>query len=205
MISTSGTMTYLAQLLLVLTSLSPVGLVYAGVLLDAGNSTQALSIGAAAFFLLALCLLLLLGAKSLSSTPMEVSDVEPKEGESLSFLVAYALPLIALEHPAAPVPTGLAVFALMMAIIVWRQQSFHVNPVLSLIGYRFFSARNDSNARILVLSRRKTLPPGTVLITMLSDYLWLDAGESRDKDREGRGHGLLASETSRRDDPEDPR
>ncbi|OQX67450.1 MAG: hypothetical protein B6A08_15475 [Sorangiineae bacterium NIC37A_2] len=171
-------MTAFAQALLILTSIAPIGLVYAGVLADGGMWGIAKLLAGTACGLAFICALLLRGAeKVVAPVPLEASDITPKEGDALAFLVAYALPLLALEEPKTAVSWGLIVFTVSVAVTLWQQQLFHVNPVVALMGYKFYSARNDQGALVLIISRRRVLAPGTLSIVKLSDYLWLqDSG-----------------------------
>lgn len=190
-------MTALARLLLVLTSLAPVALVYAAVLADKGDWTAAAVIYLAAFLLALLCLGLLAGARRVvAPVPMEAGDISPKEGESLSFLVAYALPLLAVDSVVPTAPWGLVAFTAIVALVLWQQQIFHINPVLTLLGFHFYSARNDSGGQVLILTHTKALAPGVLNVTKLSPYLWLEHPDHKG----ARGNARLSThDTSRRD------
>jgi hypothetical protein len=170
-------MTALAQLLLVLTCLAPIAAVYAGVL--AGNATTrgtAWCWVALVVFLVTGCLLLLWWVRRrIPPVPLLIANVATKEAEPLAFLVAYALPLA--TSPDKGSPTGIAVFAAVMALVLWQQQIFHVNPLLAMLGFHFFSATSNAGASVLVVSRSRVLGSGVLSVVRLSDYLWLDSGK----------------------------
>ena len=97
-------MTRLAQLLLVLTSLAPIGFVQAAVLFGRGRHSDTLSLGAAALLMAIVCHLLLYGFRQrCSDIPKVTSDLSTKESEPLAFLVAYALPLVSAKADEASV------------------------------------------------------------------------------------------------------
>src|SRR5690554_3083338 len=124
-------MTALAQLLLVLTSLAPVGLVYAGVLADSSTWVPAGILTVAALLLTLLCPWLLRRTENVvPAEPREVRDLSSKEGEPLTFLVAYALPILAVDRPTEPLCWGLMIFIVVVAATVWQQQVFHLSHPL---------------------------------------------------------------------------
>jgi hypothetical protein len=193
-------MTALAQLLLVLTSLAPIGLVYAGVLADSGLWVPAAILTVVALSLALICPQVMRGAQRvLASGPRAVVDVAGKEGESLSFLVAYALPILAVDKPTEPVFWGLIVFGVIVGVTMWQQQVFHVNPLLALMGYHFYSARNDAGGQVLILTKSKVLPAGDLQITLLSSYLWLEHSEPETEGTAVDG-GVIAGDRIRQDD-----
>lgn len=195
-------MTPLARLLLVLTSVAPIGLVYAGVLATHQHWRAAAAIFGTAILLIAICVGLLFGV-SLKVVPLPrvATQVERKTGDSLGFLVAYALPLVAATAPMAHIPWGLVVFAVLVGVLIWRQEMFHVNPVLTLVGYHFYSAQDDLTREILILSRNGRLASGTLRTIQLSSYLWLDCEVSKLQAKEV-VDGTHIDDASRWDDPE---
>jgi hypothetical protein len=174
-----GVMTWLARLLLVLTSIAPIVLVYSAVLLDKGCKSQAYwGIFGASFLAVACILLLWLARNGTQPSDFAIERPQERDGDSLAFLVAYALPLVTANMEKAPGLVGLGAFALVMSLLIWQQQLFHVNPLLACFGYHFFGAETQSGARVLVLSRTKMLSGGTLTVIRLSSYLWLHCPRS---------------------------
>ncbi len=169
-----GGMTRLALLLLVLTSLAPIGLVQAAVLCGDKKWLQGAWFLGVALVLAITCLALLAGVQARKpARRMEFKDLASKESEPLAFLVAYALPLVAAPKGSI---AGLVVFGILMGVVMWQQQIFHVNPLLAATGYHFFSAKNDSGGPVLLLTREKAPREGILSVVKLSDYLWLQCG-----------------------------
>ncbi len=168
-------MTRLAQFFLVLTSLAPLALVEAAVQFGSGASRTGLWYLLGAIALVLLCAGLLAGVRTWNApVVLELSGPSLKESEPLGFFVAYALPLLGGSH--AGNWLGLVTFAALMGLMVWQQQLFHMNPLLALFGFHFFSAKNDRTGSVLVLARAKALAPGRASVIELSDYLWLHLG-----------------------------
>jgi hypothetical protein len=166
-------MTRLAQLLLVLTSLAPIGFVHAAVLFERGRHIDAIGFGVASLLLAVVCHLLLYGIRRYcSDVPKETTELTTKESEPLAFLVAYALPLVSAKAGEANV-WGLVAFAIVMALAIWQQQVFHINPLLAILGYHFFGAKDDGGAPVTIIARTRSLPAGSIHVIRISDSLWL--------------------------------
>lgn len=174
--------TWGAHLLLNVTSVAPVMFVYAAsIALD--HPRLATIVGVIVVLLTALCALLLYGARKYGEREQrEIESISGLEKEPVSFLVAYALPVIGAAFKAndgQPPWAGLlalSAFVVTMTALVWQQQVSYVNPLAAVLGFHFHSACSSEGESVLVVSRRKTIKKGVVTIVALSDYLWLDAG-----------------------------
>jgi hypothetical protein len=172
-------MTWLAQLFLVMTSIAPIVFVYAASIVGR-NSTFALWLFLVVAVFVVVCKALLVTARAYVETePKAVASIAGLEKEPLAFLVAYALPVVtaaAKPDNGDPLPGALALLAFLfvMTLLVWQQQLFYVNPVAAMLGYHFHSAACPTGETVLVVSKRKTLPKGTLTVAVLSEYLWLD-------------------------------
>ena len=114
-------------LILILTSIAPISVVYAGVLLDAGDMLSAIMYAAAAVVVALACFILLkFASKWQKPQPSELSDISTKDGESLAFLVGYALPLLAVDHVKPTGWFGIATFAVVITSTLFQQQMFQI-------------------------------------------------------------------------------
>lgn len=170
-------MTGFARFLLVLTGLAPIAVVQGAVEWGAGNRTLWIAAAAAAVILVAWALALLNGVStSVAAIPKKIETPSAKANEPLGFLVAYALPLVTTgSEPSSRL--GLLAFAIMMGLVVWQEQLFQINPLLAILGYKFFSAKVENDAHILILTRKRVLGSGVMPLVPISDYLWLDAAK----------------------------
>jgi hypothetical protein len=159
---------------LLLTSLAPIGLVLSGALAWRGQWYAAGWLGEGVIILTLVCVAMLQGAHELvPPVSKKISEPKSRESEPLSFLVAYALPLIALDLRGTNYG-GLGAFAFVMGLVLWQGQAFHINPLLAALGFHFFGATNSKGAEVLVITRRKMLHPGLLRVARISDYVWLD-------------------------------
>jgi len=158
--------TRLAHLLLVLSAIAPILFVFAATIaFDAPRSAALITLGVA-LLVLGCRALLRAAAARVEVEPKLLAHVSPREREPLAFLVGYALPVVAAasaQDQAAPARgtwAGVLAFAFVMALVVWQLQLFYVNPLL---------------AQVLLVSRKKAQPAGSLRVAVLSEYLWLCA------------------------------
>lgn len=165
-------MTLFAQVLVVITSLAPIGFVYAATRISKCWSDALMWFGVSAG-LWVVCLLLLWLAKA-TAPPVtkKVGELTSLNKEPLAFLVAYALPIITATS--APNLWGLAAFVLLVGIMIWQQRLFYMNPLLGLVGWHFFSCKDSKGRPVLIMARNDTPPEvGSLRVQLLSEYLWL--------------------------------
>jgi len=168
-------MTAFARLLLVLTGLAPIALVEGAVQWELGERNLWRWCVVGAILLLGGSLALVRGvSSSVAPTPKMITTPNAKASEPIAFFVAYALPLVTAQKEQNS-RLGLIVFATMMGLGIWQEQLFQINPLFAILGYKFFSAKVENDAHILILTRKRVLGSGVMPLVQISDYLWLDA------------------------------
>jgi len=168
-------MTALARLLLVLTGLAPIALVEGAVDYETGGRDLWKWCVLGALLSVALCVALLRGVASrVAPVPKKIETPNARVTESVAFLIAYALPLVTAKHGEGS-RYGLLAFAVVMGLVIWQQQLFQINPLFAILGYKFFSAKVEGDAHVLILTRQRVLAAGVMPLVRISDYLWLDA------------------------------
>jgi hypothetical protein len=167
-------MTKFAQLLLVLTSLAPIGLLQAAVSFDHHQKDLAEALVCVTVLLVIICEAMLRGLKYRKGTvPRDVKDPVPKEAEPLAFLVAYALPLVSVKDGSASL-MGLLVFGVLMTLAAWQLQLIYINPLLAILGYSFVSVKTADGTPATIITRQKSVRAGVLNVVEISDYLWID-------------------------------
>ena len=148
----------LAKWLLALTSLAPVlgGLFLSH--LDQGepwkNGLHYLII---AFLLFILCWLLLnkYASKELEIEPLHIKEFDRRDMEMLTFLLIYLLPFIQSADPlfARGWLTNIYVISIITLVFV-DVGAFQFNPMMRLIGYRFYIVKNQDGISYLLISKQ---------------------------------------------------
>jgi hypothetical protein len=174
-------LTRIAHILLILTSACPIAFVYAATLVLQDPAIAAKLLAFALVCPFGCWGLLALAERRNEQEPKKVENISPLETEPLGSVVAYALPLATVTAPlnspaAISAACGLAAFTCVLLIIVWKQQLFYLNPLMAMLGYRFYRATTDNGEPILIFTKMKGAASGNRMIVRLSDYLWLDLG-----------------------------
>ncbi|WP_274363752.1 hypothetical protein [Paenibacillus thermotolerans] len=172
-------MNYLAKAALVCTSFSPVLLTYAFVLwLRKAPTARIAALILIVAALIALCLLIMRTAKQrLETIAFPIQTVKTADGEVLAFLLAYLFPFTSLSTDV--INETMLLFALVIILLViWGTQSFHVNPILTLLGYHFYEVSTEGGITYLLISKRTLRNVKSInTIVHLTDYMVLDAEE----------------------------
>lgn len=163
-----------ARLLLVATSMAPVAIVYGASRLPSDWASFFTWLVVAALLTLICLSVLRVARKHGERETLAVVAGESKDGEVLAFLVAYVLPLIAQDQTSTN-PWALIAFLLIMAVVVYRCNIYHVNPLLGMLGYHFYTTKASSGTTYLVLSKRPKPPKkGDLAVVVLSPFLALE-------------------------------
>jgi hypothetical protein len=167
-----------AKLLLVSTSFAPVLLTYAfATYLKNGLNTNVAVLVGITVALVLLCVLIVTAAKrQLEVISFPIVTVKSADTEIVGFMVAYLLPLISAADTKISVPL-LSFVLVLFFIVVWTTNSYHVNPLLGMLGYHFYEVATESGLTFLLLTKkniRNTKSVGSVV--QLTTYIMMDSG-----------------------------
>ena len=158
-------MNIIIKLLLVSTSLSPVFLVVVVNQLERGKSwTCWIGWLIAAFILVGLCRHLLGAvAKRAPRALLDVKEFERKDQEMLTFLFIYLLPFIRSGSSSFASEPFTSIFTLAIIILALAHAgAFHFNPVMFLLGYRFYAIKNHYGVPNLLISKEALWRPDQI-------------------------------------------
>jgi hypothetical protein len=168
----------IAKLLLVFTSLAPGIAVYgfATWLLGAPFSSVTVWVP-----LLAACTLTLscihivrFAADRLPRFSVEVVELKSADSEIVGFALAYVLPILTATTTTVNLRLLLLGF-FTLAALVWGTNSYHTNPLLSVLGYHFYEVMSTKGLTFVVLSKRTLRQVQTLTsVAFLTDYMALD-------------------------------
>ncbi|MEY2849443.1 MAG: hypothetical protein RI885_2110 [Actinomycetota bacterium] len=114
-------------------------------------------------------------ARRLQDSRVRFLKVRRVDRDVLTFLASFVLPISAAflaEDAAKWAATG--VLLVLLLTVYLRAQLFQLNPVLTLLGFRAFEVESERGIVTIVLSRRRSLPEGSVLARRFSDELYID-------------------------------
>lgn len=162
-----------AQALLVATSLAPVVVVYAVSRLPEHGWDGARWLAVAALLVAACLSLIRVAATRLERESVEVDAAKSMDRDVLSFLVSYALPLIWPQQEKGSL-VALGVFVGLVAVLLYQTGLVNVNPLLGLVGYRFFEIHPTTGETVVLVSRRRAAIIGRKSVVRLSNNVWLE-------------------------------
>ncbi|WP_165068556.1 hypothetical protein [Marisediminicola senii] len=119
--------------------------------------------------------LVLRGAGRLQLSRIRYAKVRHTDRDVLTFMSSFVLPIAAAffaDDPQAWAATG--VLLLLLVVVYVRGRLYHLNPILTVLGFRIFEVESESGLVVTVLSRRRGLPAETMTATRFSDELYLD-------------------------------
>lgn len=109
---------------------------------------------------------------------LKITQFEDKDKEVLAFLLAYLLPFAAAKDMLADVHwlTGAYVFAIILLVFT-HARAFHFNPMMGLLGYHFYSLKEDDGSSMLLISRCELRRAGSEINTVrLAHDIYLQIG-----------------------------
>ncbi|UXS08690.1 hypothetical protein [Agrobacterium tumefaciens] len=164
--------------LLILTSLTPICLVYAWVAINEGYAWVPFWLLIASAFLGVACWFVLTKlTNNLEKFELRFSSVEPVDQENISFLLLYLSPLfldkVSSVNLNILVPT-LGLYAFLLA----TSYTYHFNPLLSLMGWHFFKVGTPEGVSYVLLTRKKIKNVDSIKnVGQLTGYMLIDLSE----------------------------
>lgn len=165
----------LMKTLLVMTSLSPIALVYSWVSFTESYYTISL-------FLVFLCVILYLSTsfilvsseRYLERFKFSFTSVEPVDQENVSFLLFYLSPLFVDKLSSVNFNVVVPAFVI-YALLTSASYAYHFNPLLGLMGWHFFKITSEEGVSYVIITRNKIKNVDSISeVGQLSDYMLID-------------------------------
>ena len=118
--------------------------------------------------LVGICWVLLIYlAKNGPESQLFIREFESKDQEILTYLFIYLLPFIQSDNPtfANKWITGIVSLAIIILFIA-HVGAFHYNPVMRILGYRFYAIKNAHGVSNLLISNKDISRPDIRLQTV---------------------------------------
>lgn len=164
-----------AKYLLTASSVAPVCLTLAFVAAVNEHYTFAIfSLGIALLSFFFCWLIIHLIKKHLSVTHVNLRSVKPANKEITNYFLAYLFPLITDDKLIADWYLA-CFFYISLFVYVGFSGSYSFNPLLSLLGYKFYEAEDDTSVSFVLISKG-TIRQGCVddlKVVQITDYTYL--------------------------------
>ena len=169
----------LAKFLLVLTALSPVLGAAAIDQFEHGEPWASWSICLvviALLLVLACWALLKYAAKNAQRYVFHVKEFVRKDQEMLTFLFIYLLPFLRSGTFASDWLMSIYILGI-LTLAIAHADAFHFNPVMRLLGFRFYAVKNQEGVTNLLISKKDLRQPNEEIQTVrLAPDVYLHTG-----------------------------
>lgn len=164
------------QLILVITSLSPVLLTFWFKEFSknwnlADGVTYLLT---AIILFLVLKFLLLLAKEKLEILQVSISEISNADNESIIFIFSYLIPLIDIDR------TMITFLLLLFFVIIYTTNIYHFNPILGLWGYHQYQIKLTNGTNFILITKKKLLNSKQIKnVVQLTNYILMEKEQNQ--------------------------
>lgn len=164
----------LAQILLFVSSYSPLLLIFAGQLAFNQLLASLVLLAVALSGLVGLWVLLKQAYKN--TKRYEVAQkASPLDGDVVGYLVVYLLPFLGVDLTKPESVLPFVIFLVLIGILYVNSHMVYINPILTLRGYHIYRVVTESGEAKAVISKRDYIPSGTELgLRRVTNYVYVE-------------------------------
>lgn len=149
-------MSVLARVVLFVSSYAPLLVLFAVLRSFGPGWPTTVCLSVAVVSVIALFVMWLLIKTRMSVDNATFTDAKSRDSDVMAYVVSYVVPFAAATNTDHATRWGLALFALIIAVLYVRSAVFYVHPLLLLVGIHVYeAARND--VPVIVLTRQRYL------------------------------------------------
>ncbi len=115
--------------------------------------------------------------KHIGPEKIQVVTIRSDAGESMSYIVSYIIPFLSISTNEQQQQFALGVFFFMIAVLYVTSNMIHVNPMLSLLGYRIYEITLSTGSPHTLISRRRIIPNQSLKVVKVSENLFVESKE----------------------------
>ena len=106
---------------------------------------------------------------------MKIDSVDSRDGDSMSYIVTYLLPFLAVKLNDVTDAVSLGIVLFVIAILYVNSNMIYTNPVLNIAGYHIFEIHDADGKTSALISRHAYIRIGADLdVISLGDYVLLE-------------------------------
>lgn len=111
----------------------------------------------------------------LSPDRIKVDSVASRDGDSMSYIVTYLLPFLAVKLNDATDVGSLGIVLLVIAVLYVNSNMIYTNPVLNIAGYHIFEIHDADGKTSALISRHVYIRTGSEIdVISVGDYVLLE-------------------------------
>jgi hypothetical protein len=144
----------LARLLLFVSSYFPLAAIFFVLFLKNHplSAIVVLSVGTLGLIGLAIYLRIV---NRLSAISVKVKDIQRRDAESMSYIVSYVIPFLAVPFNGFEQGVALGMFFAVLAILYVNSNMIHINPMLNLGRYHIYEVTLEDDTTHALISKRR--------------------------------------------------
>ena len=172
----------LTRLLLFVSSYFPLSLIFFALFIHRRPwiAISILSIGTLGLVGLALYLRV---ASRLSAIRVQVTDFKQRDGDSMSYIVSYVIPFLAVPFNGFAEGVALSIFFIVLGLLYVNSNMIQINPMLNLGGYHTYEITlDDGTIHALITNRRISRGAVLSVIKAGDDILLEKSNDSHKKE-----------------------
>jgi hypothetical protein len=121
------------------------------------------------------CFLFLHIARKLAADRIKVDSVASRDGDSMSYIVTYLLPFLAVKLNDMTDVGSLSIVLLVIAVLYVNSNMIYTNPVLNIAGYHIFEICDADGKTSALISRHAYIRTDSDIdVISLGDYVLLE-------------------------------
>lgn len=95
--------------------------------------------------------------------PMNVKSFTAKDIDSLQYAVVYVIPFLSMDFGDTKDFLSLTVMLVVVGLLYVNSDMIYVNPILNMMGYRFYEVFDEKRDSVTVLTKQKMVKEESVL------------------------------------------
>ena len=114
-------------------------------------------------------------ARKLAADRIKVDSVASRDGDSMSYIVTYLLPFLAVKLNDVTDVESLGIVLLVIAVLYVNSNMIYTNPVLNIAGYHIFEIHDADGKTSALISRHTYIRTDSDIdVISLGDYVVLE-------------------------------
>jgi len=114
-------------------------------------------------------------ARRLAAGKIKVDSVVSRDGDTMSYIVTYLLPFLAVKLNDVTDAASLGIVLLVIAILYVNSNMIYTNPVLNIAGYHIFEIQDSDGKTTALICKRAYVRTGSEIdVITVGDYVMLE-------------------------------
>lgn len=113
-------------------------------------------------------------AGRVSPLPIQVTEIKARDEAALSYIVTYIVPFLVQPSDSPHKVAAMAIFFLVVALLYMNVDLVHINPMLSLVGYRLYDVTLLDGSSWALLSRRRIIRGDRCAVVEVGERIYVE-------------------------------